>query len=76
LTGSGTLSFTPQILSSGASRNVVSLPAGNADIVILGNTGKKDFRASGKIAAIRFSGSGVHYRLGKPLFDTVPLGER
>lgn len=37
---------------------------------------KKDFRASGKIAAVRLSGTAVYFRLGKPLFDVVPLGER
>jgi hypothetical protein len=76
LTGPGTLSFTPPVRASGGTRNVVSLPADNAEIVVLGNTGKKDFRASGRIMAIKFSGSGVHFRLGKPLFDVVPLGER
>jgi hypothetical protein len=37
---------------------------------------KKDFRASGKIVSVKFSGNSVRYRLGKPCFDTVPLGER
>lgn len=42
-------------------------------------TTKKDFRASGKVVAVRLSGgaaSGSYMRLGKPLFDAVPLGER
>jgi hypothetical protein len=44
---------------------------------------KKDFRVSGKIFSVKFSGSGysgsndlTHMRLGKPLFDAVPMGER
>jgi hypothetical protein len=40
---------------------------------------KKDFRASGKLVSVKFSNAGAtssHMRLGKPLFDTVPLGER
>jgi hypothetical protein len=38
---------------------------------------KKDFRASGKIMAVKLStASAVAFRLGKPLFDTVILGER
>jgi hypothetical protein len=37
---------------------------------------KKDFRASGMIAAGMFSAFAGRFRLGKPLFDTVPLGER
>jgi hypothetical protein len=41
-------------------------------------TAKKDFRASGKIVAIKFQSTGgdVNWRLGKPLFDIVPMGER
>lgn len=42
-------------------------------------TTKKDFRASGKIAAVKFSGgeaSGSFARFGKQLFDAVPMGER
>jgi hypothetical protein len=45
---------------------------------------KKDFRASGKIVSVKWSlvdGTGEeagngYFRLGKPLFDVVPLGER
>jgi hypothetical protein len=40
---------------------------------------RKDFRVSGKIAAARFStasGATPGFRLGKPVFDAVPLGER
>lgn len=43
------------------------------------STTKKDFRASGKIVAVKLSqvsGSVGDFRLGKPLFDAVPLGER
>jgi hypothetical protein len=36
---------------------------------------KMDFRASGKIMSVKFS-SAERFRLGKPLFDIVPLGER
>lgn len=39
---------------------------------------KKDFRASGKIVSAKFAASSTAtlMRLGKPLFDVVPLGER
>ena len=37
---------------------------------------KKDFRTSGRIAAVRFSGSGVSFRIGKPVLEGVALGER
>ena len=37
---------------------------------------KKDFRTSGRIAAVRFSGSGVSWRIGKPAIEGVFLGER
>ena len=37
---------------------------------------KKDFRTSGKIVAVKFSGSGVSWRIGKPLVEGVALGER
>lgn len=39
------------------------------------STNKKDFRASGKLVAVKFSG-GNRWRLGKTLFDVVPMGER
>ena len=40
-------------------------------------TTKKDFRASGKIMSVTFeTTSAIRVRLGKPLFDVVPLGER
>jgi hypothetical protein len=39
---------------------------------------KKDFRASGGVFALKFSGSSnpSFMRLGKPVFDAVPAGER
>ncbi|HEX5184233.1 MAG TPA: hypothetical protein VFW19_13935 [Allosphingosinicella sp.] len=37
---------------------------------------KLDFRASGQIAAVRLDGTSMTMRLGKPLFDLVPLGGR
>lgn len=38
---------------------------------------KKDFRASGRLMALKFSAaSGVTWRLGKPAFDCVTMGER
>lgn len=39
---------------------------------------KKDFRASGKIVTVKIAcaATGSFFRLGKPLFDVVPLGER
>ena len=41
------------------------------------STTKKDFRASGNLAALKFSAAaGVKWRLGKPTFDCVTLGER
>jgi hypothetical protein len=40
-------------------------------------TTKKDFRASGKIITVQFeAATAARFRLGKPLFDIVPLGER
>jgi hypothetical protein len=42
-------------------------------------TMKKDFRASGMIVSAKFSGgatTGSYMRLGKPIFDTVPMGGR
>lgn len=36
---------------------------------------KKDFRASGMIMAVKLSGTG-QMRLGKPVFDLVPMGQR
>jgi hypothetical protein len=45
--------------------------------VLAATANKKDFRASGKIVAAKFSAeSGSYFRLGKPLFDTVATGER
>jgi hypothetical protein len=38
-------------------------------------TTKKDFRASGKLVTVKFSGSSTYMRLGKPLFDVVMMGE-
>lgn len=38
---------------------------------------KKDFRASGKLIAVKFSGDGGTFaRLGKPTFDCTTMGER
>lgn len=41
-------------------------------------TTKKTFRASGRLVAIKLSGSSTTptMRLGKPVFDAVPLGQR
>jgi len=41
-------------------------------------TTKKDFRASGKIVSAKFGGSAtsLYFRMGKPMFDVVPMGER
>lgn len=45
-------------------------------------TSKKDFRTSGKIVTAKFGadntngGTNFYFRLGKPLFDIVPMGER
>ena len=39
-------------------------------------TTKKDLRASGKIVDVKISGESAYLRLGKPLFDVVPMGER
>jgi hypothetical protein len=39
--------------------------------------GKTDFRASGKLMALKFSAAaGVKWRLGKPTFDCATMGER
>lgn len=37
---------------------------------------KKDFRASGKLMSMKFSATAQYFRLGKPVFDAVPMGER
>lgn len=73
--GSGTLALTEAIISSGGSRNVVALPAENAVVIVLGDASKKDFRASGMIAAFKFAGS-AYVRFGKPTFDAVTMGAR
>jgi hypothetical protein len=39
-------------------------------------TTRKGCRASGKLMAMKLSGTAVQFRLGKPLFDVVTLGER
>jgi hypothetical protein len=39
-------------------------------------TTKKDFRASGMIMAAKLSSTGQQWRLGKPVFDMVPMGGR
>ena len=36
---------------------------------------KKDFRVSGLLMSVKFSGTGS-WRMGKPTFDIVPVGER
>lgn len=42
------------------------------------STTKKDFRASGKVVAVKVSGTGAtsYMRLGKPSFDVVSTGKR
>lgn len=41
------------------------------------STSKKDFRGSGKVIAVKYSGAaGTYARLGKQLFDVVPMGQR
>jgi hypothetical protein len=75
--GDGDISFTPAVVSSGASRNVVSLPANNAVISALTRKSKRDFRASGRVFAFKFATAGAfRVRFGKPVFDVVPMGER
>ena len=55
----------------------MSSPVTKGPYAILTTDTKEDLRASGKIAAAKFSiASAVRVRLGKPLFDVVPLGER
>jgi hypothetical protein len=73
----GAITLTEPMVSIGAGRNVVSLPADDAAVTVLGTAGKRNFRASGKLLSVKFSGAEkARYRLGKPLFDIVPLGER
>lgn len=43
--------------------------------ILAKSAAKKDFRASGMIVSVKFSGS-AYVRLGKPTFDCVTLGER
>lgn len=46
--------------------------------ILAEGAGKKDFRASGAVVALTFSGASnpSFMRLGKPVFDAVPTGER
>jgi hypothetical protein len=55
-----------------------STPVAKGPYILTAGSTKKDFRASGKLISIRLSGSaaGTYARLGKPLFDTVALGQR
>ena len=53
-----------------------STPVTKGPYTLTTSTTKKDFRASGKIMAAKFSGSGTYMRLGKPLFEAQPTGER
>lgn len=75
--GDGTLYFTPAVVNSGASRNVVNLPADNAAISGVTRAWKKDFRATGKVFAFKFETAGnFKVRFGKTVFDVTPLGGR
>ena len=40
------------------------------------STRKKDFRASGRILSVKLSSSNVAWRMGKPIFEGVAMGER
>jgi hypothetical protein len=52
-------------------------PLTKGPFMLTAATGKQCCRCSGKIVAARFSAAdGQFMRLGKPLFDIVPLGER
>jgi hypothetical protein len=53
-----------------------STPVTKGPYTIPNTAAKLDFRASGQIAAVRLDGTATYMRLGKPLFDTAPLGER
>jgi hypothetical protein len=59
------------LASIGAANAVTKGPYTIADTAT-----KADFRASGRIASVRFSGSGTFARFGTPLFDTVKTDER
>ncbi len=75
--GGGSIHFTPALISSGADQNIVSLPANGAAITALTRAGKKDFRASGRIMAAKFTTSrAMIVRFGTPVFDIVHMGER
>lgn len=54
----------------------VEAAAANGPYTLTTSTRKKDFRASGRLFALRFAGSNVYARLGKPTFDCVRLGDR
>lgn len=51
-------------------------PATKGPYVIDGITTKNDFRVSGKLMSVHFSAIGVPMRMGQPLFDIIPMGER
>lgn len=55
-----------------------SAPVTKGPYTITAGASKKDFRASGKIIAVTIESTAVnsYFRLGKPLFDVVPMGER
>jgi len=69
---SGSISLTLYMRDRPKSSTVTKGP-----YTIEGTDTKKDFRASGKLMAVKFSAqSARRLRLGKPLFDMVPVGER
>lgn len=56
-----------------------STPVTKGPYTLTVNAGKKDFRASGMIAAVKLSGgatTGSYMRLGKPVFDVALEGAR
>lgn len=78
-----TLGISPALIESGASRNIVALPANNAAVTLVSNPHRKCFRASGRIMSVEFGQdldtgpqANISLRFGKPTFDCVTLGER
>lgn len=62
----------------------ISSSTGKGPFLLTSGMAKKDFRASGKIISVKFEMTDAAFqalpsgcfRLGKPVFDIIPLGER
>lgn len=60
-----------------AARDRPSSTASTGSYSVTTSVTKKDFRKSGKIVSVKFTpATNTRLRLGKPVFDVVPMGER